>query len=181
VTSYKYDAADNLVEEKRGSTTKTYGYDAEDRLWDLTVGAAGEDVGTELHARCGYVFKMINDERAHTVLSAGWAEYRLTDGSFTYRCGDPWVKANTSRPPSRPTKIETKESDSTLIERFEYGSDKASKSRSAKLVDAGTTKGNKGAALAKERFPCLVFLDRPPRTLHPCSLLSIRRTGSQGA
>jgi YD repeat-containing protein len=41
VTTYKYDKVGNLVEDKKGSTTKTYAPDADDRLTDITVGTAG--------------------------------------------------------------------------------------------------------------------------------------------
>jgi hypothetical protein len=44
---------------RKGATTKTYAYDADDRLWDITVGTAGTRYGYDANGnrkwayRCG--------------------------------------------------------------------------------------------------------------------------------
>ena len=41
---------------------------------------------TGLVLPCGYLLKMISDEKAYTVVSPGWDLYPLNDGGFSYSC-----------------------------------------------------------------------------------------------
>src|SRR5439155_22850617 len=41
---------------------------------------------TGLVLPCGYLLKMISDEKAYTVVSPGWDLYLLNDGGFSYSC-----------------------------------------------------------------------------------------------
>jgi RHS repeat-associated protein len=82
VTTYKYDKVGNLVEEKKGSMTKAYAYDEDDRLWDVSVGTAGMRYGHDDNGNRKWAYDKVT--QVNTSFSYDYENRMTARGACTY-------------------------------------------------------------------------------------------------